>query len=144
MASLPWATASDLVKDSKLDARVKYGLTIETRHTHSADNHGSRPIRVEELWRRRHRVGLGSSSVVWLEACESGPRQNQFRVVKEILKKSTPNFMGSVMRELEAAAKFSQPKVGTVPFNKDRRILAAEPGDLVCALLHQNLRLVRE
>ncbi len=100
---------SDLVRDSKLEARFPDNeTTVHTYYVSSAIAR-RRKARVEERWVRQSQLGSGSFGVVWLEKCVLGSREGQTRAVKALTKGSP----GSIDygRELEAIAKFSHRKV---------------------------------
>jgi hypothetical protein len=125
------AALSDLVLDSKLQAEVFDDHTLQTNYI-SNPSIGERRVRVEEKWQRTKRLGSGSYGVVWLEKCLSGPNPGQLRAVKELSKNASHGSTLDYRRELEAIAKFSQERVGSInrPIapapNADMRIISIE------------------
>jgi hypothetical protein len=95
--------SSDRVQDTKLNA-----LVTPTQTEHIFGQAGPR-----ETWLRESRLGQGSFGTVWLERCDRPFRTDlpQLRAVKEIRLQSAANSKVDYTRELEAFAKFSQPKV---------------------------------
>src|ERR1700748_1837919 len=95
------------VQDTKLNANVT--LTY-TEHVFAQRGRHRGP---REIWRRQSRLGHGSFGTVWLEKCDKPYRMNTLplRAVKEIHLQSGPKDSVDYTRELEAFAKFSQPKV---------------------------------
>jgi hypothetical protein len=96
--------ASARVQDTRLNANV---TPIHTEHIFA--RHGPR-----EIWLRQSRLGHGSFGTVWLEKCERPYRRDTppLRAVKEIHLQPGSNDQVDYTRELDAFAKFSQPKVG--------------------------------
>jgi hypothetical protein len=98
---------SGLVQDTELNANVT--LT----HTEHFFNRRGRLGGPREIWTRQSRLGWGSFGTVWLETCQQLYRAGtpSLRAVKEI-RIQPGNLNGpDYNRELEAFAKFSQPKV---------------------------------
>ena len=98
------------VQDTKLNANVT--LTY-TEHTFARRGRHGGP---REIWRRQSRLGNGSFSTVWLEKCDKVYRRDTpiLRAVKEIRLQSGSNNSVDYTRELDAFAKFSQPKVNVL------------------------------
>lgn len=102
---------SDLVLDSKLDVKVYRGYSVQTDYVSNPELRQRRE-RVEQIWKTTKRLGSGSFGVVWREECTSGPALGQVRAVKEIWKEEGSGASSiDYSRELEAIAKFSQPRV---------------------------------
>ncbi|KAH8647842.1 kinase-like domain-containing protein [Xylariales sp. PMI_506] len=101
----------DLVIDSQLETEVVTSApSFCVRHI-SYENGQSvddRHVRREELWEREGCVARRAYSSVWLERC-SGSVSPKFRAVKEIKKDAQAGKGLDYTRELEAAAKFSNP-----------------------------------
>ena len=95
------------VRDTRLNANV---TATHTEHIFSRHSHPGGP---REIWHRQSKLGHGSFSTVWLEKCEQPYRRDipPFRAVKEIRLQSGSNSLVDYTRELDAFAKFSQPKV---------------------------------
>jgi hypothetical protein len=95
------------VQDTKLNARVSRNHTEHIFSRHEC------PGGPREIWRRQDRLGHGSFGTVWLEKCDNPCRRDTpvLRAVKEIHLRSEPNNSVDYTRELDAFAKFSQPKV---------------------------------
>lgn len=94
----------ELVRDTQLDATVGTSTTIHTSVEIPHPRH--------EEWRRERFLSSGGSGHVWLEKCISGlqPDSPDLRAVKKIALSSDSGILDCI-RELEALAKFSQPKV---------------------------------
>jgi len=101
MASFP-----DLVRDSRLEARISPDGSVVHKYRNTASEH----------WKQNRRIGRGSYGTVWLQKCVTGEPDVKIRVVKEIFipgrQLAKPL---DYSRELEAIAKFSQPTVGLRP-----------------------------
>ena len=99
----------DIVVDTKLRCEVYKARTI---HSYKAVIEPNRPPReVEEIWKKKRKLGRGRYGTVWLETCTAGERQGQSRAVKEI-EHCSRNFNTSiVVRELEAIGRLSQKNV---------------------------------
>ncbi|KAJ5512127.1 Tetratricopeptide-like helical [Penicillium fimorum] len=107
MASIP-----DLVRDSKLETYYLPDCTVETVHSYHEPEQKSRRRLVTKVehWKRQKRVGKGAYGNVWLEECTQGARSGRkVRAVKQI---DINGGLGAIdyNRELEAIAKFSQPR----------------------------------
>ncbi|KAF7552319.1 hypothetical protein G7Z17_g4387 [Cylindrodendrum hubeiense] len=103
---------SDLVRDSKLEARFIGGATHHALLV-SDPALGRRRRHEDERWFRKKRLGGGSYGTVWLESCTDGRKKGALRAVKEILKPSPSDSSKDFLdygRELEAIAKFSNDK----------------------------------
>jgi hypothetical protein len=107
------APLSDLVLDSKLQAEAFDDHTLQTNYISNPSTR-ERRVRVEEKWQRTKKLGSGSHGVVWLEKCLSGPNSGQLRAVKELRKDASHESTLDYRRELEAIAKFSQERVGSI------------------------------
>lgn len=120
----------DLVRDSKLEVQVYRRHVIQVDYVSNPEL-GHRRVRVEQTWQTARRLGSGAFGVVWLEECTSGPEHGKVRAVKEIWKdKSTSTSAIEYSRELEAIAKFSQPRV------RDPRSVAE--GDVLIAIQYRD------
>lgn len=98
----------DLVRDSQLATEWHSNLTI---HKTTSGGRGIRQRKVEkEEWRREREIARGGFGMVWLEKCIAGGRKDEVRAVKMISKPSKVAD-SSILREIEAIAKFSQSKV---------------------------------
>jgi hypothetical protein len=99
--------ASARVQDTKLNANV---TPNHTEHIFARHGRGGGP---REIWLRQSRLGHGSFGTVWLEKCERPYRRDMppLRAVKEIHLQPGSNNQVDYTRELDAFAKFSQPKV---------------------------------
>ena len=106
-------TLSDLVRDWKLESVVEDDITLQIRHVSNAAA-GLWRQRVEERWKRTRELGRGSFGVVWLEECTSGPSNGQLRAVKELRKTRRSMPPAYYSKELEAIAKFSHERVGSL------------------------------
>lgn len=119
---------SELVNDMKLSAQVrKDGTTEVTEHRYQSDSTRETTGRwpEPEVWKRGERLGKGAFGTVWVEKCVSAQGSTRTRAVKVILQTSDPLRKSSCDQELEAVAKFSQPKVGAItrfPFALDVNI----------------------
>jgi hypothetical protein len=108
MAPLP-----DLVRDSQLDVELRDGCTVHVYLESSFDSR-QRAVQREETWKQERHIGGGAFGSVWLETCTSGRQKGAVRAVKKVtlLQNSTRDAV--YVRELEAIAKFSHPKVRRV------------------------------
>jgi hypothetical protein len=97
--------SSARVQDTKLNANVTAAYT-----EHIFAQHG-RCGGPREIWRRQSQLGNGSFGTVWLEKCDKVYRSDRpvLRAVKEIHLQSSNSV--DYIRELDAFAKFSQPRV---------------------------------
>ncbi|KAL2130346.1 hypothetical protein VTI74DRAFT_6572 [Chaetomium olivicolor] len=98
--------ASSLVQDTELNAKVSPTYT-----EHYFDRHG-RSGGPREVWTRNIQLGSGSFGTVWLEECRQLYRVGipSLWAVKEIRIQAGSGQGLDYNRELEAFAKFSQPK----------------------------------
>jgi len=100
-------TRSELVQDTELDADVT------PTHTEHFFNRRGRSGGPREVWTRQSQLGRGGFGTVWLETCQQLYRAGtpSLRAVKEIRIQAGNSNGPDYDRELEAFAKFSQPKV---------------------------------
>jgi hypothetical protein len=103
---------NDFVRDSELATEIlSEELCVHTIHE-SDHLSGSRGAPRLEYWQRHKIIGRGSYGSVRLEKCVKGRRDSQVRAVKQITIAGLPQAKSlDYSRELEAIAKFSQPKV---------------------------------
>jgi len=101
----------DLVADSKLETEYNIESTIHTYYESSATGQKRGTLR-REVWKVTRRIGHGGFSRVYLEECITGHRDVKVRAVKKIPSGGQTLTKRECIRELEAIAKFSQPKVG--------------------------------
>jgi len=100
---MSWTLAeSDLVKDSKLETTFSHGYTL---HVFYVSGETQRMIRKEEQWKKEEHLGEGGFGTVWKEKLVTDTGEQRYRAVKRIQKRA------DYVRELEAIAKFSHPKV---------------------------------
>jgi hypothetical protein len=99
---------SDLVRDSKLQANVSRNCTI---HIYVEAGRNRRRISRQDVWQHEKYLGQGSYGQVWLEECIAGKSIGELRAVKMIRKRPNASTIRDYNRELEAVAKFSNPKV---------------------------------
>jgi hypothetical protein len=104
MARLP-----DLVRDSQLDTSFRNGYTVHI--ISEATSFRQRAVPREEVWKEERLVGGGAFGSVWLEKCIHGTSKDTLRAVKKIASRHQGLKDVTYIRELEAAAKFSQRKV---------------------------------
>lgn len=104
----------DLVRDSRLETRFH---TKYTSHIYHEADPSSRQRQVErkEYWKREKRIGRGGFGLVWLERCVKGQANAEVRAVKQFPK---PAKAKDYVRELEAIAKFSHPRVCWPPLSQ--------------------------
>jgi hypothetical protein len=135
--------ASELVTDSKLETIFKKNLTI-----HVVKTAGTTPLqgknRKRQKWKRIEALGQGSFGFVWRETLVGGGDKDiQDRAVKGIKK----GFVTDYSQELHAIAKFSQDRVGNLPFNSEPwpiRLRGADaPTNAVQLIVRQIIRMVR-
>jgi serine/threonine protein kinase len=112
---MPRMSVSDFVKDSKLPTKLDLELTTHTflESTSVTGRRGRRRER-EEVWKKKRHLGIGTFGTVWLEECIS---EDKLRAVKEVRKPAPGSRALDYNRELEAIARFSQQKVGFIPWN---------------------------
>jgi serine/threonine protein kinase len=72
-----------------------------------------RAVQREETWKQERQIGGGAFGSIWLEKCTSGKQKDAVRAVKKIVVRNNARDLEYV-RELEAIAKFSHPKVWLV------------------------------
>lgn len=106
------STSSDLVRDTKLKTEIlNDDVCVHTLYE-SDPRSQRRAVPRLEYWQRQKIIGRGSYGSVRLERCVKGERDVRVRAVKQL---STARFPRQqpldYTRELEAIAKFSQPKV---------------------------------
>jgi hypothetical protein len=114
MAALP-GRASDLVRDSKLNATIAKGITQHVSYVSDPSATRGR-AKLEESWRWQRDLGAGTFGRVWLERCVEGPEPNRLRAVKAISKNQSTI---EHERELEAIAKFSHENVCALHLFRD-------------------------
>src|SRR5262249_56477979 len=102
MARLP-----DLVRDSQLRAEFRDGCTV---HEYLESSLASRTVLRKETWKQERQVGGGAFGSIWLERCTSGKQKDTVRAVKKIVVRHNARDTAYI-RELDAIAKFSHPKV---------------------------------
>lgn len=104
-----WAGLPEFVRESRLEAQVYVGLTV-----HSAYDRLTGSLQ-QQQWNRdmTFRVGRGGQGKVWLERRFCGPPSYHIlqRAVKEIELDIPIDRDEDRLRELEALAKFSRPRV---------------------------------
>ena len=105
MARLP-----DLVRDSQLDVELRDGYTVHVYFESNPDSR-RRAVQREETWKLERHIGGGAFGSVWLETCTSGRQKGAVRAVKRIALRQKSTRDAVYIRELEAIAKFSHPKV---------------------------------
>ena len=96
----------DLVSLSKLDTCFNHEFTKHSKVS-TANTSAQRRVRTVEVWKKEHKLGRGSFGQVWLEKALDDKSKTQFRAVKILQKHQNLNYL----RELEAIALFSYPKV---------------------------------
>jgi Protein tyrosine and serine/threonine kinase len=105
MARLP-----DLVRDSQLNVELRDGCTVHG-YFESILTSRQRAVPREETWKQERHIGGGAFGSVWLETCTSGRQKGVIRAVKKIALGQNSARDAVYIRELEAIAKFSHPKV---------------------------------
>lgn len=106
---------TELVNDMKLDAEVHPdGTSHPTFQPDYAQGTTGRLRPKVEIWKRGEMFGAGTFGTVWIEKCVSSEGPARVRAVKMIKKSSDPSEQIYCDQELEAMAKFSRPKVGTI------------------------------
>ena|SRR5215471_4938067 len=100
----------DLVRDSQLNVKLRNGRTV---HVYCDPSLASRQHAVprEESWKEEQQIGGGGFGSVWLQRCTSGRQNDRVRAVKKIPLGENFTKDAAYIRELEAIAKFSHPKV---------------------------------
>ncbi|KAK5631506.1 hypothetical protein RRF57_007220 [Xylaria bambusicola] len=106
----PSAISSDLVQDLRLETSVGHDGVTKHTYAHAEPGSGQRAVPVTENWKQSRLLGRGGCGTVWLEVCVSGPKQGEFRAVKEIKKQDIWADTIDYGRELQAVAKFSHRK----------------------------------
>lgn len=105
------APVSDLVRDSKLDTQFDPRYTQHVFYV-SGLTPQRRKVRKEQRWVRDKTIGTGGGGTVWLETlAPENEGEIKLRAVKEIRKEPQPYKLVDYSRELEAMAKFSNPRV---------------------------------
>jgi calcium/calmodulin-dependent protein kinase I len=102
---------TELVNDMKLNAEVHPDGST-SHYTYAQGTAGRWPK--AEIWKRGKILGSGGFGVVWVEQCVSSQGPGRLRAVKMIKKEPDPSKRAYCDQELEAIAKFSQPKVGAI------------------------------
>jgi hypothetical protein len=97
----------DLVRDSRLETTLRSKYTSHVYHEADPSSR-QRTVERREYWKREKRIGRGGFGLVWLERCVKGKLGVEVRAVKQFPK---PNKTKDYIRELEAIAKFSHPRV---------------------------------
>ncbi len=100
----------DLVRDSQLNTEFRDGCTIH-KYVESSLASRQRTVLREETWKQERQVGGGGFGSVWLEQCTKGKEKDAVRAVKKIVVGRNNARDAAYVRELEAIAKFSHPKV---------------------------------
>lgn len=103
----PTPPIPDLVRDSNLQTSFHLDCTI---HSYTEFDRTRRRTIRQEYWKSKRRLGQGSYGQVWLEECTEGKSQGALRAVK-IIHKAPDTNTRDYLRELEAVAKFSHPRV---------------------------------
>ncbi|CAG7955120.1 unnamed protein product [Penicillium salamii] len=102
---------TELVNDMKLNADIRPDQTshsaFQPDYARGATGQWHRKV---EIWKRGKILGSGSFGTVWVEECVSSEGPTRVRAVKMIKKPSDPAYRIYCDQELEAIAKFSQPK----------------------------------
>lgn len=108
-------TRTELVNDMKLDAEVHPdGTSHPTFQPDYAQGTTGRWQPKVEIWKRGKKLGAGTFGTVWIEKCVPSEGPARVRAVKVIKKSSDPSKQIYCDQELEAMAKFSRPRVGTM------------------------------
>ncbi|KAJ5213670.1 hypothetical protein N7449_000839 [Penicillium cf. viridicatum] len=106
---------TELVNDMKLDAEVHPdGTSHPTFQPDYARGTTGRWRPKVEIWKRGKILGAGTFGTVWIEKCVPSEGPARVRAVKMIKKSSDPSEQIYCDQELEAMAKFSRPRVGTM------------------------------
>jgi hypothetical protein len=98
---------SDLIKDSKLETEFHDKYTSHIFHEATSRQ---RKLR-REYWTREQYIARGGFGKVWRERCVRGHGKGEVRAVKQVPR---PAKAKDYLRELEAIAKFSHPRVSTL------------------------------
>ena len=109
--------ATDLVRDSKLVTQILNDDVCVHTHYESDPRSRKRAVPRLEYWQRHRVIGRGTYGSVRLEKCVKGQRATDVgvRAVKQLSTATRPSSQPlDYARELEAIAKFSQPKVRPV------------------------------
>jgi hypothetical protein len=113
MAQIP-----DLVRDSKFESYFPGESLTEVVHTFQESDPTSRRrvVTESEHWKREQRIGVGGFGSVWLERCTKDSRlgaKAQIHAVRAVKQIEINTRLGPIdyTRELEAIAKFSNPRV---------------------------------
>lgn len=105
---------TELVNDMKLNAEIRPdGTSHRTFQPDYSQGTTGRWRPKIEIWKRGRNIGSGSFGKVWVEQCVSSDGPARLRAVKMVKKLSDPSHSIYLDQELEAIAKFSQPKVRT-------------------------------
>ena len=126
----------ELVLDTELRSEVHSTFTILT-YTKADPDSNEPPQQVEEVWRRKKRLGSGGFGTVWLEICG-----RKSRAIKEIDHNSTNFSSSEIARELEAIAKFSFKKVRCA-LDDAPYVLSKIPEAYSCMVLQYRHRFVQ-
>lgn len=104
----------ELVNDMRLEAKIDGDLTYH--YTSEPDFTGRAGRQNRQIWRRDELLGRGGFGEVWLERSVPSQGQNELRAVKIIPRPREDDSEGLHLleQELQAIAKFSQPKVSTL------------------------------
>lgn len=108
---MPTPPLPDLVQDSELRVRFRGDTTV---HRLTTTDSSGRRLHYEEHWKVERHLGQGSYGMVWKECCVQGYNSGgppKTRAVKRILKPQKTSKGVYYEQELEAIAKFSNPKV---------------------------------
>lgn len=106
---------TELVNDMKLNAEIHPdGSTSQYAFQPDYAQGAAGRWPKAEVWQRGKILGAGSFGVVWVEQCVSNQGPARLRAVKMIKKERDPSKQAYCDQELEAVAKFSQPKVNAI------------------------------
>lgn len=120
--------ASDLVLASKLETEFFAGCVKHRRYT-TESSFQEPQTQVEEIWDAELMLGRGTFGTVRLERRRphsSGPNStslHQVRAVKEISKTVPMRRRWDHLKELEAIAKFSQPRVSEAVWQPSMKVI---------------------
>jgi hypothetical protein len=102
----------DLVQDSKLKTRFHFNGRTEHIFTETGLTTHQRTIYREEHLARKKDIAVSGYGLMWQEQCVArGTGATNLRTVKHISKGTRASWPIDYNRELEAIAKFSNPKV---------------------------------